>query len=140
MASPPDRWLLLRAGGRVVAVPMAQVRGVDAVAVGSLPAAGEADTPRSLARLLGDSDAPKGRVAVRVGSGNGILRLSVDAVEEVVEGPVLQPLPPLLCGALGDDSPVMGAILWEGRPVLVVDLHQCAAGGFGQIPCEEPGM
>lgn len=116
----PDapRWLLLRTGSRLLAAPLEQI-GALSVAVPSPVGTGEIRFSLSDC-LWGEEEAEPG-VTIRVRGAAGVV-LQVAAAEEISEGQAMIPLPSLLRRAVGDGSPLIGAILWQGRPVPVVNL------------------
>lgn len=128
----PDsmRWLLLRTGSRLVAVPLVQVGALTAAGQGSGdPERSAADPERPFflsERLWGEEEAEPG-VTIRVRGAMGV-GVQVAAAEEISEGQAMIPLPSLLRRAVGDGSPLIGAILWRGRPVLVVNLLSAVNG------------
>lgn len=118
-----SRWLVLRAGDVLIAAPAAQVRQILPKELAP-PADSDADAPRDLRERLVGSPADAGRLVLLLRSRMSDAPLQVSAVEEIVDGPELVPLPALLSRGLGP-NPIYGFIFWRGRPVPVVDLVRC---------------
>lgn len=113
------RWLLLRVGAHRVAAPMAQVRGLRA------ETAPVPNATVALARLWNEPDADDGLVVeVLVGTERRGVRVS--AAEEVIETGEVHPFPTLLGRCLGPESPLLGLLLYQERPVVAVDLGRAA--------------
>jgi len=128
---PAERWLLIRAGSRRVAAPLEQVAGLGEADEGAEP--GASGTVIALSEhLWGEQESAPG-VSLRVRSDAGV-RVRVAAAEEISGERELLPLPALLCRALGERTPVAGAILWRGRGGPVVDLERLAGGRNASTP------
>lgn len=122
----PDamRWLLLRTGSRLLAAPLEQVAALSVAGPrpdGAEGGAADLELPLSLSEhLWGEEESAPG-VILRVRGVSGV-GVRVAAAEEISEGQAMIPLPALLRRAVADGSPLIGAILWRGRPVPVVNL------------------
>ncbi|NLC55623.1 MAG: hypothetical protein GX774_02150 [Armatimonadetes bacterium] len=126
------RWLLVYAGQHLLAVPARQVLRLTPAASpapGSSPSAvGEEPPVVSLAARLGDA-APPGELILWTGANGDRVGVRVHRVQEMVDDLPLLPLPRLLGRALPNAGLVAGMLVWQGRPLVAVDLARLEPAG-----------